>query len=330
MRFLSIHHRSWLWNIVFLSLLALADHAQAAGTPAGMSIVNTATVTYLDEFGITQTLNSNASTVQVDEVLNVTVANLDASNVAVNSPDSDRPLAFSITNTGNGSEAFGLKANVALAGDQFDPVFDRIVLDSNGNGIFDPATDTVYVPATNDPVLNPDQSVVIFLVSDIPGGLSNGEVGLANLTASATTGTGVPGTSFPGAGTGGGDAVVGATGGAGTDQNGYVAPQTLANFTKTQSVSDPFGGSTPTVGAIVTYTLTFTLGGTGSVDNGLISDPIPTNTSYVAGSLALNGAPLTDGADSDEGLFTGSAIEVSLGTLAAPTTQTVTLQVRIN
>jgi hypothetical protein len=72
------------------------------------------------------------------------------------------------------------------------------------------------------------------------------------------------------------------------------------------------------------------VGGTGSADNGLISDPIPVNTTYVAGSLTLNGSPLTDNADADAGRFTGTAIEVSLGTLAAPTTQTVTLQVLIN
>jgi len=327
---LSVRRGSWLWSLGVLSLLAFAGHAQAVGTPAGTSIVNTASVTYTNEFGAVLSVNSNPATVQVDEVLNVTVANLDAGNVAVSSPDADKPLTFRITNTGNGSETFRLTANLALAGDQFDPVFDRIVVDSNGNGVFDPALDTVYVSGTNDPVLNPDQSVVVFLVSDIPGGFSNGEVGLASLTASAATGTGAPGATFPGAGTGGGAAVVGATGGADTDQNGYVAPSATTNFVKTQSVSDPFGGSNPIVGATVTYTLTFTVGGTGSVDNGLISDPIPANTSYVAGSLTLNGAPLTDGADADAGRFTGSAIEVSLGTLAAPTTQTVTLQVRIN
>jgi uncharacterized repeat protein (TIGR01451 family) len=322
-----MRHRCWLWSIA--SLLAFSGHAQAVGTPAGTTIVNTATVTYTDEFAVIRTLNSNAATVLVDEVLDVTIATLDAGNVAVNSPDSDRPLAFTLTNTGNGSETFGLTANAALAGDQFDPVFDRIVLDSNGNSIFDPA-DTVYVAGTNDPVLNPDQSVVIFLVSDIPGGFSNGEIGLASLSASAATGTGAPGASFAGAGTGGGDAVVGAAGGDDTDQNGYVAPSAATSFTKTQSVSDPFGGSNPVVGAIVTYTLTFTLGGAGSVDNTLISDPIPANTTYVAGSLTLNGSPLTDSADSDEGRFTGTAIEVSLGTLTAPTTQSVTLQVQIN
>jgi uncharacterized repeat protein (TIGR01451 family) len=320
----------WLWSLGILSLLAFAGRAQAVGTPAGTSIVNTASVTYTDQFAVVQTVSSNASTIQVDEVLNVTIATLDAGNVAVNSPDTDRPLAFTLTNTGNGSEAFQLTVNVGLAGDQFDPVFDRIVLDSNSNGVFDAGVDTTYVSGVNDPGLNPDQSLVLFLVSDIPSGMANGEIGLASLAAVATTGSGAPGTAFPGAGTGGGDAVVGATGAAATDQNGYVAPMTTTTFTKTQSVSDPFGGSTPTAGAIVTYTLTFTVGGTGSADNGLISDPIPVNTTYVAGSLTLNGSPLTDNADADAGRFTGTAIEVSLGTLAAPTIQTVTLQVLIN
>jgi uncharacterized repeat protein (TIGR01451 family) len=329
-RLRSTRHDPWLWSLGVLSLLGFAGHAQAVGTPAGTSIVNTATVTYTDQFGASQTVSSNASAVQVDEVLNVTIATLDAGNVAVNSPDADRPLAFTLTNTGNGSEAFQLTANVGLAGDQFDPVFDRIVLDSNSNGVFDSGVDTIYVSGVNDPVLNPDQSLVLFLVSDIPGGMANGEIGLASLAAVAATGGGAPGAGFPGAGTGGGDAVVGATGATGSDQNGYIAPQALAAFTKTQSVSDPFGFSNPVTGAIVTYTLTFSLAGTTGVDNAVITDPIPANTTYVAGSLTLNGSPLTDSADADAGRYTGTAIEVSLGTLAAPSTQTVTLQVLIN
>jgi len=101
-------------------------------------------------------------------------------------------------------------------------------------------------------------------------------------------------------------------------------------LTKTLLITDPFGHNNPVVGAVITYTLTFTVSGTGNITNSLISDSIPVHTSYVAGSLTLNGTPLTDGMDTDAGRFAGTAIEVSLGTLTAPTIQIVTFQVTIN
>jgi len=39
---------------------------------------------------------------------------------------------------------------------------------------------------------------------------------------------------------------------------------------------------------------------------------------------------LTDAVDADAGRFTGSQIEVMLGALSAPSTQTVAFQARIN
>jgi len=50
------------------------------------------------------------------------------------------------------------------------------------------------------------------------------------------------------------------------------------------------------------------------VKNLTITDAIPTGTTYVPNSLKLDGVSLTDASDSDSGKFTGSGIEVSLGT----------------
>ncbi len=72
---------------------------------------------------------------------------------------------------------------------------------------------------------------------------------------------------------------------------------------KSQSVLDPFGGSRPIPGAAITYQIVVTATGTGTALNAALRDAIPTDTAYVAGSLRLNGAPLTDGADADAGAF---------------------------
>lgn len=323
-------HHVWVRNIAILVLLTFAHQTHAASTPAGTLINNNATVNLTDGNNNPLTVNSNVSTVRVNEILNVQIVKNDSTYVTVNTPDSNKLLSFTLTNTGNGPEKFILSANTVLGGDQFNPVLTRIVLDTNGNSIYDPATDTNYTPGTNDPVLNPNQSLVVFLLCDIPAGLNNGEVGLVSLTATAATGSGAPGTIFPGAGVGGSDAIVGASHATASAQNGYTLATVTTGLTKTQAILDPFGNNNPIVGAVITYTLTFTVSGTGNITNSLISDSIPVNTSYVAGSLALNGTPLTDGVDTDVGRFTGTAIEVSFGTLTAPTTQIVTFKVIIN
>ncbi len=321
-------------RLVLFSILALwasltARPAWGVGAPANTTISNTAQVTFTDPDGQPQTVDSNTATLRVDEVLGAVVVSNDAGNVGALSPDDDRPLSFTITNPGNGSEAFSLAANAGLAGDDYDPTDVRIFLD-DGDGVFEPGEDTLYSPGVNDPVLAPDASLVVFIVSDTPGGQATGDTADAQLTATAVTGSGAPGTTFGGQGTGGVDAVVGATTATANSQGTYAVVQALATLSKTQTVLDPFGGNSPVPGAVITYTVTMTLAGSGTITGAQIDDAIPANTSYVAGSLSLDAAPLTDAADVDAGRFTGSAIAVSLGAVAAPSTHTVEFQVQIN
>jgi uncharacterized repeat protein (TIGR01451 family) len=318
----------WLTALaVFCALLA--DPAWAIGAPANTPISNTAQATFTDPDGQPQTVNSNTSTLRVDEVLGAVVVTNDAGNVGVLSPDDDRPLSFTLTNPGNGSEAYLLTPNASLSGDQYDPTDVRIFLD-DGDGIFEPGQDTLYVPGVNDPVLAPDQQRVVFISSDTPAGRATGDTAAAELTATAVTGSGAPGTTFAGQGTGGVDAVVGGTTATANAQGVYAVAQTLTTLTKSQSVLDPFGGDHPIPGAVITYTITMTLSGTGTITSAQIDDAIPANTTYVADSLRLDAVSLTDLPDSDAGRFTGTAIAVSLGSVTAPSTHTVDFRVRIN
>lgn len=316
-------------TILLVSLHA-GGLALAAGTPAATDIRNSAVVSYTDSGGAPQTTLSNETSLRVDELLGVTIVSNDATNVTVATPDNDDLLRFTITNVGNGTEAFRLTPDAALGGDDYDPIDTRIFLDSNGSGLFEPGTDPLYVAGVNDPVLAADASHLIFLSNDTPGALLAGNVGLARMDVVAVTGSGTPGTSFAGQGDGSTDAVVGATMAAAGAQGGYVVSDVVADLLKTQTISDPFGGSNPVPGATITYTLALSLTGSGSIDNVLITDAIPAGTAYVAGSLRLDGSPLTDLVDADEGRFTGAGIEVDLGTLAAPASRTIVLQVLIN
>jgi uncharacterized repeat protein (TIGR01451 family) len=308
----------------------LATPVWGAGTLANTLVSNTASVEYTSGAGTPQSVNSNPASFRVDERLDVAVVSNNAAPVAVFSPDADRPLSFTVTNLGNGSEAFRLTIDSVLAGDNFDPTDTRVYLDTNGNGQFEPATDAPYIAGTNDPSLAPDQSVTVFVTHDIPAGRIDGDSGLARLTAVALTGTGAPGSVFAGQGAGGTDALVGSTTASANRQGSYLVAQVGATIAKVQSVVDPNGGSNPIPGATITYTLTLNVSGAGTITATQIVDPIPANTSYVAGSLRLNGAVLTDAVDADAGRFTGSQIEVTFGALSAPSTQTVAFQARIN
>jgi uncharacterized repeat protein (TIGR01451 family) len=307
-----------------------AAPASAAGTPAGTNIDNVATATWELPSGGQTSIDSNIVTLKVDELLDVTVASTDPGDVGTQPGLVAQLLGFTITNAGNGIEKFGLSTVANGGGDDFDPAVTAVYLDANGNGAFDAGLDTLYVAGTNDPELDPDESLAIFVLSTIPLAAGDGDRGKVDLAAVAKTGSGAPGTSFDGLGQGGGDAVVGATGADGDDDGFYrVSAATLA-FVKTAVVADPFGGSTQVPGATITYTLAATVGGSGSLANLRISDPVPAGSTYTAASITLDGATLTDAADADAGSFSGSSISVGLGTVAAGTTRTVTFKVRID
>lgn len=323
-----------------LLVAVLASAANAAGTAAGTDIANTATATYTDPGGTPVVVTSNTETVTVDEVLDVTAVANDAGNVAVITPSTDEVLSFTVTNTGNGPESFGLSTNATLAGDQFNPANVRIYLD-DGDNVFDPLTDTLYVAGSNDPSLTasglPTDAQLLFLVSDIPGSLINGNVGLVRLTAEALTARATPGpdlagTVFSGAGEAGTDAVVGSSTAEVSVQNGFVVQQVAATFVKSFAVADGFGGSNALPGAIITYTLTFDATGTGALTNMKFVDVIPANTTYQAGTLKLDGSLLTDIADEDEGFYNGTQVEVvpNGGAVTAPATHVVTFDVKVD
>ncbi|MFM2409930.1 MAG: hypothetical protein RL481_758 [Pseudomonadota bacterium] len=305
-----------------------ASIAQAAGTLAGTDITNIATASY-ESGGSTVDIDSNTVIIKVDELLDVTAVSGDPGDVTTTNGAQNVLSTFRVTNSGNGPEAFRLTPNVVNGGDDFDPSLVQVVLDTNGNGVYDPGVDTVYVAGTNDPLLTPDQTISVFVLTNIPATQDNGDRAQVRLTAAAVTGTGAPGTSFTGAGEGGGNAVVGSSG-ADADASGYLLVEAASvALAKSATIADPFGGTTSVPGSIITYTLVATVSGNGTLSNLAINDPIPASSQYVAESITLQAAPLTDATDADQANFNGSRISVALGNVAAGQTRTVTFKVRV-
>jgi uncharacterized repeat protein (TIGR01451 family) len=317
-----------------LSLMGIrAQEARAVGVAAGTSIDNTAQVTYTVG-SVSATATSNTSSVTVAEILDVVVT-LQTPSVPVIAGATQQEMLFRVTNTGNGPETFRLQMTSAIGGDDFDPIAaaPSIYFDTDASGDLSPG-DTPYVVGSNDPVLNADAFVSVLLVNDIPAAVADGNRGFSRLAADARTGSGTPGTDYAGQGAGGTDAVVGTTGADGDVTGEYLVAGIAVNALKSQAVVDPFGGTRPLPGARINYTIVVSATGSGSAGNSVFTDNIPANTSYVPGTLRLNGTLQTDAADADAGDFSSTPtarVSVQLGTLTqASGSQTIQFAVTIN
>ncbi|MDJ0709962.1 MAG: hypothetical protein QNJ14_06220 [Woeseiaceae bacterium] len=306
----------------------------AAGTAVGTLIENTATVDFVQS-GSQQQVISNTVSFVVAERIDVVVT-LQSAQLVVAPNAVDQALLFTVTNTGNGTEVFGLAINSIVAGDDFDPVPstpNAIFFDTDGSGDFN-AGDIAYSAGVNDPVLTPDESVGILVLNDIPGTVAIGQIGRSELVATAATGSGAPGTVYVGQGDGGVDAVVGTTGASAAEFGEYLVDDVAINVVKSQVVNDLSGGNEPVVGASITYTITVEVTNAGTATAAAISDPIPTWSTYVPDSLTLNGAAITDATDGDSGEYDVSVaptIVVRLGDLTqADGLQTISFQVTID
>lgn len=307
----------------------LAMPAAASGVQAGTVIHNVASATYDDGHG-SKTINSNAVDLTVDEVLDVTLVSRDLGDATVSAGATGQVRAFTVTNAGNGPEAFVLAATGTVTGNDFDPTISSIVIDSNGNGQYDPGVDQPLAANGEGPSLNPDQAITVFVISAIPASAAEGKRGEVRLTATAVTGSGNPGTVFAGKGTGGGDAIVGATHAQANATSGFVIQGAALTLVKSAIVADPYGGSRAVPGALITYKLIATVTGNGGLSNLHVTDAIPAGTAYQPGTLTLDGAALTDAADGDAGVAASTGVDVTLGTQAAGAAHTITFTVKIN
>ncbi len=327
--------RVWWQLLCAAGILWSRADAFAEGTIAGTDIANTARIEY--SVGVNSvTTSSNTAVVTVAEIIDVDVV-LQSGQVPVGPGETNQGLVFTITNTGNGTETFTLIADSTLPGDDFDPVLlspNPIFFDTDGSGDFS-AADVAYIPGTNDPELSPDEHITVVVLNDIPAsGLVDTQTGSTRLHVEAGTGVGVAGTIFVGAGDGGVDAMAGATEGDGEDTGEYMIKTIDLNVSKSAGISDPFGNALPVPGAEITYRIEVSVTGTGVASGVVMTDVIPAHTTYVPGTIELNGTQLTDAPDADVGEFnagTDPAVAVQIGDISeAGGPQVVEFKVVIN
>ena len=86
---------------------------------------------------------------------------------------------------------------------------------------------------------------------------------------------------------------------------------------KSATIVDPFSGNRPVPGAVITYSIVATVSGSGTLNNLVITDPIPAGTQYQAATMTLEAGALTDATDTDAGSYNGTRISVATGNVPA-------------
>jgi large repetitive protein len=82
---------------------------------------------------------------------------------------------------------------------------------------------------------------------------------------------------------------------------------TAPRFPSVKSVVNTNGNSPAAIGDTLRYELSFTNTGDDPADNFVVTDPIPSGTTYVPGSLKVNGTTMTDGSGDDLAEVSGNS-----------------------
>ncbi len=344
----------------FCGITLWATNASGAGTSAGTVIGNNALLVYTMQ-GIGRILESNRITFVVDDKVSFVLVAGNVANVAITAGGKGA-MTYTLTNTGNAAHDFTLSAMVAGI---------PTLIPSAGPSFYADAAGATPLP--NDRAaggvpfignLSPDSAKTFHLFITAPVQLANGQSIAYLITAEAyqpvTLGQEKspvksssmaavhatmdknlhPLTRFvvlaDGHGNGGdadrdGKYALIAKDGAAT--LGFVALSTAVSVVKTAVVTDTLGGTLPMTGSTIRYTLGVAADGAGSALGVVVTDPIPLDTTYTAGTLTLNGKGLSDAADGDGGDVGGTTpgvVTVLLGNIpAASPVQTIRFEVKI-
>ncbi|MBM6578171.1 DUF11 domain-containing protein [Microvirga sp. SRT01] len=278
------------------------------GTAAGVLVTNTANATYSVN-GQSQTTASNAATFVVDRKVNLTVVALQSADTQVNQGQVGAVTTYRVTNKTNAIQDIlldgdqNLSLGLGLGTDNFDMQNLKAYVDSNGNNQYDPGVDT----ATFIDELAPDGAVTVFLVGDVPA--SSAQLAIVNLHATVAAGgqAGTKGAALTATLLNSKDDVDVVFADADTDGVGadllrdgqaraYLAyvvgihdvalSVTKSSFVVSDGVSTLNPKALP--GAVVEYCLAVRNATLGTGANAVtLTDVIPTNTTYVPGSLKI-------------------------------------------
>jgi trimeric autotransporter adhesin len=289
---------------------ALAIGVAHAAPPAGTSIGNQASASYLDASSTSRTVTSNLVTTIVQQVAGLT---LTADGAALAAPGGQVVFPHVLTNDGNGPDTFPLTL-VNLAGDDFDLAGLALYPDADGNGVPDN-----YTPIASSGVLAAGASFRFVVAGNVPGAQLATDVAQVRVTATSA---------FDGGETAFNTDVTTVTGNA------------VLNVTKAISLPNGASPSGP-----YTYTIAYTNAGNSVATAAVLSDVIPAGMTYRPGTgrwSTTGAAVLTDlgSADAqgtapntivyDYGVTGGGTVTATINRVAPGASGTLTFEVDVD
>ncbi|MGB3319575.1 DUF11 domain-containing protein [Sphingopyxis granuli] len=332
-----------------------ATPALAAGTTAGTPITNIASVQY-QVGGVDQGTTTASDEFVVDRKINLLVEEAGNATTEVAPGTTSAVTTFQLTNSSNEVLDFGLTVTQPAGGsaphggtDSFNATNVRIYRDSAGGtvGAFDPSDTLVtYIDE-----LATDTPITLFVVADIPAGLATGAKAVVQLQATAFEGN-TPGTQggaisqTTGANTAAKDTVFadtsgvidGSRDGSHSAADDYTVKTATLTVTKSSRViSDPYNhGTNPKLipGATVEYCIAVANAPGGAEATSVaITDPVPTQLTFVADSIRLDGT-VSGGVCNADGNASGGYSEPNvtgtIPTIAAGDTRTLVFRATVN
>jgi len=336
-------------------VVGAANVTKAAGTAAGVTISNTASVNYSVNAVAQPAITSNAADFVVDRRVDLTLT-APVTYVNVTPGTAGNAIPFTLTNTSNAPLNFTLAAaNNATdpygGTDNFNPTALTVFVDGNGNGTYQAGTDT----ATTVDTLAADASITVFIVGTIPGGQANASIAAVTMTATGRETTANGGGALTNdsgvADTAATVQTVFADGAGATDAaNDAAFSRTGAYFVQGANVSvvkseaiisDPINNTTNPKhipGAIVEYTVTVTNAAASAVAATSISvtDVLPATVAFQTGTygagngIQVDGVAKTNAADGDNGSFAAGTVTVTIPSLAPNTSSVIKFRVAVN
>ncbi|NMM09458.1 MAG: DUF11 domain-containing protein [Polaromonas sp.] len=273
---------NWLGCFVVAVLLALVGMvAHAAPPPAGTSISNQASATYTDASSVSRTVTSNVVQTTVQQVASLTLA---APGAQTATPGSVVYYPHTLTNTGNGTDTFGLSAVSAASPFQMAAV--QIFAD-NGSGQPTGPAITATGPLASG-------SAFKFIVSGtLPATATATQTNVITVTGASLFTPALNATNL---------------------DTTTVTTSAVVTLTKAVSVSSGAAGSGP-----YTYTLTYTNTGNSTATNVAISDVLPAGMAYVGSSARWSVTGSTAAIDTGTAVGTAPNTVVSSYTAASKT-----------
>lgn len=339
------------------ALFALgSNNAYAAGTSAGSTITNTATINY-QVGGISQNAETASDTITVDRKINLTVAEVGTSTTVVSPGSTSQVTTFTVTNNSNAALDFALEGLQMTGGtaprggtDSFNVTNVRLYVDTNNSGAFESGSDTLVTFLDE---VAADAVRRVFVVADIPLGLQNGAVAGVALRATAreagaasTQGTAL--TQTTSANTAGMDTVFADTT-AGSDDSARdaahsarddytVATAALTVAKTSRIIDDPVNGSTnPKMipGATVEYCVAVSnAAGATAASAVTVNDPLPLTVTFEPTFGVKVDGTVSSGVCQADGTTAGSqsagTVTGTIANLPAGTTKTVLFRATIN